>query len=94
MAIRNNDPKKAAENKKAAAKKNILNYKMQPEPKAKTSYSLSGGGSLKSSGLSADLSYKISPRLSAGTSLSMGGGKPSGQFSLTYTAPIKSRKKK
>jgi len=88
MAIRNNDPKKEA------PKKNILNYKMQPEPKTKTSYSLSGGGNLKSSSLSADLSYKISPRLSAGTSLSMGGGKPSGQFSLTYTAPIKSRKKK
>jgi|LauGreDrversion4_2_1035121.scaffolds.fasta_scaffold446853_2 hypothetical protein len=80
MAIKKNGPGKG--------------FKIQPEPpKKKVSYSVSGGGSQKSSSFAADMSYQITPRLSASTSLYAGSGKPSGQISLTYKAPIKRKKK-
>lgn len=73
----------------------IKKYKLQAEPKKKFNSSLSGGGTGRSSSISADLSYQITPRLSASTSMYGGiGGKPSGQISVTYTAPIKKKKKK
>ena len=72
----------------------IKKYKIQVEPKKKFNSSLSGGGTGRSSSLSADLSYQITPRFSASTSMSGGiASKPSGQVSITYTAPIKKKKK-